>query len=66
MTDLTASPAASAPKGRGSLLAQDEHTRRRNAAEKRFEIYGMIAVSLGVLALIERWRTVRVLGGGRA
>ncbi len=52
MTDMTAGAAPDAPKGRGSLLAQDERTRKRNAAEKRFEVYGMIAVGLGVLALI--------------
>jgi phosphate transport system permease protein len=54
MTDATApAPAApaTAPK-KGSLLVQDERTRRRNAAEWRFRLYGAIAVGLGVLALI--------------
>jgi phosphate transport system permease protein len=54
MTDATApAPAApaSAPK-KGSLLVQDARTRRRNAAEARFRLYGAIAVGLGVLALI--------------
>jgi phosphate transport system permease protein len=56
MTDATAPaplPASTRPTPRkGSLLVADSHTRKRNAAEKRFRIYGMIAVSLGVLALI--------------
>jgi phosphate transport system permease protein len=53
MTDMTAGAApADTPKGRGSLLAQDERTRRRNAAERRFELYGAIAVGLGVIALV--------------
>jgi phosphate transport system permease protein len=53
MTDMTAGAApADAPKGRGSLLAQDERTRRRNAAEKRFRLYGATAVSLGMIALV--------------
>lgn len=53
MTDMTAGAApAATPKGRGSLLAQDERTRRRNAAERRFELYGAIAVGLGVIALV--------------
>ncbi|HHC30150.1 MAG TPA: DUF3333 domain-containing protein, partial [Rhodobacterales bacterium] len=35
-----------------SLYAHDALTRKRNAAEKRFQIYGQIAVAIGVLALI--------------
>ncbi len=44
MTDLSHSPA--------SLYAPDARTRRRNAAEARFRAYGMIAVGIGVLALV--------------
>ena len=37
----------------GSLLAKrDAHTQKRNSAEKRFRIYGMVALSIGVLFLI--------------
>ena len=45
MTDATA------PK---SLLAQDVRTRRRNAAEARFQAYGIVAISisLGMLAIM--------------
>ncbi|MXQ07165.1 phosphate ABC transporter permease PstA [Alphaproteobacteria bacterium GH1-50] len=51
MTDMTASP-AEAPRRNGSLLTADDRTRRRNAAERRFRVYGMIAVGLAVLALV--------------
>lgn len=50
MTDLTNTP--SAPRAKSSLYTQDARTKRRNAAEKRFRLYGMFAVGLGVLALI--------------
>ena len=53
MTDATASgPAASPPRRKQSLLAETDRMRKRNAAERRFEIYGMIAVGIGVLALV--------------
>ena len=55
MTDATAptpaAPATGAPR-KGSLLVQDERTKKRNASEARFKLYGMIAVGLGVLALV--------------
>ncbi|MBR0557228.1 phosphate ABC transporter permease PstA [Ciceribacter sp. L1K23] len=35
-----------------SLLAIDDRTKRRNAAEARFRLWGRIAVALGVLALV--------------
>jgi phosphate transport system permease protein len=49
MSDATATTPASR---KGSLLVQDATTRKRNAAERRFQIYGMIAVALAVIALI--------------
>jgi phosphate transport system permease protein len=49
MTDATA-PAASPAKG--SLLAQDERTRRRNRSEARFRAYGLAAVIVGIVALV--------------
>ncbi|MCU4655048.1 phosphate ABC transporter permease PstA [Roseibacterium sp. SDUM158016] len=51
MTDATAT-AAPRPHGAGSLLAQDERTRRRNKAEARFRAYGLSAVIIGILALV--------------
>ncbi len=53
MTDATASGVPiphSKPKS--SILVLDERTRKRNAAEARFRLYGAIAVTLGVLALV--------------
>ncbi|MGI1661867.1 phosphate ABC transporter permease PstA [Palleronia sp. KMU-117] len=53
MTDATVPvPAAPDAPRKGSLLELDERTRRRNAAEKRFKVYGMIAVGIGLGALI--------------
>jgi phosphate transport system permease protein len=49
MTDAAATPLAGR---RPSLLEADARTRRRNAAEARFKMYGAIAVALGVIALI--------------
>lgn len=49
MTDMTAAP-ANAP--RSSLLAGDARTTKRNRAEARFRLYGVIAISLAVLALV--------------
>jgi len=37
---------------RSLLSKQDAHTQKRNSAEKRFRIYGMVALSIGVLFLI--------------
>ena len=58
MTDATAPdpgprrPAAAVPRPSHSLLAASDRMKRRRAAERRFEIYGMIAVGIGVLALV--------------
>jgi phosphate transport system permease protein len=49
MTDMTAAP-AKAPQS--SLYATDARTTKRNRAEARFKLYGVIAISLAVLALI--------------
>ncbi|MEJ6402145.1 phosphate ABC transporter permease PstA [Yoonia sp. 2307UL14-13] len=41
----------SKPKGK-SLLEVDTRTRKRNAAEKRFQAYGIAAISVGLLFLV--------------
>jgi phosphate transport system permease protein len=51
MTDLSAGPKPSSPR-KTSLLQIDDRTKRRNATERRFKIYGALAISIGVLALI--------------
>lgn len=53
---------AEATNIRPSLYAADAHTRRRNAAEKRFRLYGVIAVGFGMLALVVLLSSV--LGSG--
>ncbi len=62
MSDIAASPDARPAPERSSLLSLSEHTKKRNAAEKRFEIYGMIAVGIGLLALVVL--LVSILGNG--
>lgn len=49
MTDASLSP-ASAPKS--GLIATDARTRKRNAAEKRFRLYGMAAIAVGLVFLL--------------
>ena len=48
--------------GAGSLFEADARTRRRNAAETRFRLYGMAAVATGILALV--FLLVSILGNG--
>lgn len=47
MTDASMTTKAA----RGSLLAVDARTQRRNAAEARFRIYGQIAIGIAIVAL---------------
>ncbi len=52
MTDASApSTPVAAPKAK-SLLTQDDRTKRRNAAEKRFRAYGIAAITVGLLFLV--------------
>lgn len=50
MTDATAQNASPAPKS--SLLTEDARTRQRNAAEKRFKAYGIVAIAIGIVFLL--------------
>ena len=50
MTSTNITPAA-APK-KSLLSTREVHTQKRNTAEKRFRLYGMVAVSIGLLFLI--------------
>jgi phosphate transport system permease protein len=52
MTDITAFEAAPKAAETKSILASDARTRSRNAAEARFRMMGLIAVIIGVLALV--------------
>ncbi len=51
MTDTSMTPSA-APKKKSSLMVQDARTRKRNAAETRFRMYGMAAIGVGLLFLV--------------
>lgn len=56
MTDISQSPEAVVPpmQTTSSLMAKSPRTRRRNAAEKRFRLYGIIAIviALSMLAIM--------------
>ncbi len=52
MTDITAFETAPKATGAKSILASDARTQKRNAAEARFRMMGLIAVIIGVLALV--------------
>jgi phosphate transport system permease protein len=51
MTETSTTPSASPPK-KSSLFVLDERTRKRNAAETRFRIYGITAISVGLVFLV--------------
>jgi phosphate transport system permease protein len=48
MTDVIATPAMGR---RGSLVTPDEGLRRRHAAERRFRLYGILAIAVSLLTL---------------
>ncbi|MBR9765024.1 MAG: phosphate ABC transporter permease PstA [Rhodobacteraceae bacterium] len=52
MTDATASGVPAGKHTSGSLLEQNPRTKRRNAAEARFKMYGMAAVGIGLVFLV--------------
>ncbi len=52
MTDITAFETAPKAAGAKSILASDARTQKRNAAEARFRMMGLIAVIIGVLSLV--------------
>ncbi len=56
MTDLPNVPSAKPSSGGvskgSSLFEKDSRTKRRNAAEARFKLYGIVAIGIGLLMLI--------------
>ena len=53
MTDATAPETlGTTPKSKSSLLTEDAHTKKRNAAETRFKAYGIAAVAIGLFFLV--------------
>ncbi|UWR28631.1 phosphate ABC transporter permease PstA [Sulfitobacter sp. W002] len=64
MSDIP-NPAAPFADPRGaSLLVQDGRTKRRNAAEGRFKLYGIIAIFIGLLMLLTLLFTIISRGTG--
>ncbi|WP_298499592.1 phosphate ABC transporter permease PstA [uncultured Maritimibacter sp.] len=56
MTDIT--PGAFGASGGSSILRPDARTKKRNAAEKRFRIYGMVAIGIGLFFLVALLTTI--------
>ncbi|CUH88675.1 Phosphate transport system permease protein PstA [Phaeobacter sp. CECT 5382] len=63
MTDLSQSPTP-VPAGQNSLLTLSDRTKKRNAAEKRFKIYGISAIAVGLLMLVVLVTTIVSRGTG--
>ncbi len=64
MSDIP-NPAAPIADPRGaSLLVQDGRTKRRNAAEGRFKLYGIVAITIGLLMLLTLLFTIVSRGTG--
>ncbi len=64
MSDIP-NPAAPIADPRGaSLLMPDSRTKRRNAAEGRFKIYGILAIGVGLLMLLTLLFTIISRGTG--
>ncbi|WP_108858622.1 phosphate ABC transporter permease PstA [Ruegeria sp. Alg231-54] len=66
MTDISQTPDAAPttkPKG-GSLFEKDARTKRRNAAESRFKMYGIAAIGIGLLMLIVLVTNIVTAGTG--
>lgn len=66
MTDATspATPGAYPVPGKGSLLVQDDRTRKRNAAEARFKGYGIAAITIGMVMLFILMFNIITRGSG--
>ncbi|WP_371153973.1 phosphate ABC transporter permease PstA [Jannaschia sp. 2305UL9-9] len=63
MTDATAETPREGPSV-GSLMRADAHTSKRNAREKRFRMYGLIAVCSGILMLLLLMSSILTAGLG--
>lgn len=63
MTDLSQSPTP-VPTGQNSLLTLSARTKKRNAAEKRFKVYGIAAITVGLLMLVVLVTTIVSRGTG--
>ncbi|WP_103171996.1 phosphate ABC transporter permease PstA [Paracoccus acridae] len=65
MTDMPLSSSAALPDRKpASLLEQDARTKARNAAEKRFRLYGVAAIAISMIALVVLLATILTGGAG--
>ena len=64
MTDATASQSAAAAASRSSLTQIDPRTKKRNAAEARFKLYGVVAILVGIFFLITLLTSILANGVG--
>ena len=65
MTDMPLSqPVAVPDRKSASLLQQDARTKARNAAEKRFRLYGVAAIAISLIALVVLLATILTGGAG--
>ena len=65
MTDMPLSqPVAVPDRKSASLLQQDARTKARNAAEKRFRLYGVAAIAISMIALVVLLATILTGGAG--
>ena len=65
MTDMPLSqPVAVPDRKSASLLQQDARTKARNAAEKRFCLYGVAAIAIYMIALVVLLATILTGGAG--
>jgi phosphate transport system permease protein len=65
MTDMPLSSSAAVPDRKpASLLEQDARTKARNAAEKRFRLYGVAAIAISMIALVVLLATILRDGSG--
>ncbi|MEP4194913.1 MAG: phosphate ABC transporter permease PstA [Aliishimia sp.] len=51
MSDATQGAAVPRRKLNSSLMTEDPRTKKRNAAERRFKLYGLLAIGIGLLML---------------
>lgn len=64
LANLTPATPGNAIGRKGSLLVKDARTKRRNAAEKRFQFYGILAIGIGMLMLVVLVYTIVSKGTG--
>ncbi|MBC9246175.1 phosphate ABC transporter permease PstA [Paracoccus sp. 11-3] len=64
MTDMPMPRSGTASAAKSSLMVADANTRRRNAAEKRFRLYGATAIGVALLALVVLLFTIVRDGSG--